>query len=479
MDRRKRGTKRPLSLGELEEIAAQFGEQSFSESDGSDDVYAPSETDDDDVVSESDTEDNDGGNSARTDNPNGVIVPNVAVEVHPKSEERNASDTSTSYILWSEPDSTFVPKYTIPDKRSCKLHSDIKTNLTSLEYFKKTFPSSLYMYIAQCTNERLEIFKKEKKNKRLSIRETDRGEIQIVIGCMLVMSYNHAPSFSNYWSTHSVIGKSVYPKGYITRQIQGSCIKNGTFKKCRQDSSYQSIDESMTKFKGRFFTSVTLLQSLKYPALGTCMANRKNLPKINDKLSRGESIFKCSSTGLMFAKWQDTKEVLMLSNCHNDIIVTVQKTMKDGSKSDVSCPEMISFYREIMGGVDLADQMAGLYDLDRKSSKWWKKVFYRLIMMAAVNAWILSNEVNGRKTSFLNFLVPLAEQLIAEGCKTASVQRSCKKGRISKRRKSFRNVSMHLPVEGSTRRRCSRCSDAKKQTRTKTMCKECQIPLCK
>ncbi|GLV33473.1 hypothetical protein CBL_20210 [Carabus blaptoides fortunei] len=189
MDRRKRGTKRPLSLGELEEIAAQFGEQSFSESDGSDDVYAPSETDDDDVVSESDTEDNDGGNSARTDNPNGVLVPNVAVEVHPKSEERNASDTSTSYILWSEPDSTFVPKYTIPDKRSCKLHSDIKTNLTSLEYFKKTFPSSLYMYIAQCTNERLEIFKKEKKNKRLSIRETDRGEIQIgfpatsVAGC--------------------------------------------------------------------------------------------------------------------------------------------------------------------------------------------------------------------------------------------------------------------------------------------------------
>ena len=28
-----------------------------------------------------------------------------------------------------------------------------------------------------------------------------------------------------------------------------------------------------------------------------------------------------------------------------------------------------------MGDVDLADQIAGLYDLERKSLTWWKKVF--------------------------------------------------------------------------------------------------------
>ena len=28
-----------------------------------------------------------------------------------------------------------------------------------------------------------------------------------------------------------------------------------------------------------------------------------------------------------------------------------------------------------MGGVDLADQIAGLYELDRKSLKCWKKAF--------------------------------------------------------------------------------------------------------
>ena len=85
--------------------------------------------------------------------------------------------------------------------------------------------------------------------------------------------------------------------------------------------------------------------------------------------------------------------------------------MKDGSKCDITCPEMISFYRQIMGGVDLTDQVVGLYDLDRK---WWKKVFYRLFMMAIVNSWIIYNESQNKRTPLIQFLVPLAEEMIAE-----------------------------------------------------------------
>jgi len=46
-----------------------------------------------------------------------------------------------------------------------------------------------------------------------------------------------------------------------------------------------------------------------------------------------------------------------------------------------------------MGGVDLADQIAGLYDLDRKSLKWWKKVFYRFLLFAVVNSWVVHKEL--------------------------------------------------------------------------------------
>ena len=224
------------------------------------------------------------------------------------------------------------------------------------------------------------------------------------------------------------------------------CLKH-TFQRCRQDSSFQSIDESMTKFKGRstfkqylpmkpvkrgiklwmrcdalteytcemnvyagkegspnpvgtlgervvgafistiketyvtlafdrLFTSVNLMDTLQFGAVGTYNATRKNLPKAALHLEKRESGFKCNNNRTLFARWRDTKKVILLSNCHNESSSSIQKKNKDGSGRWVSCPEAIQSYRKIMGGVDLADQISGLYDLDRKSLKWWKKVFY-------------------------------------------------------------------------------------------------------
>lgn len=66
----------------------------------------------------------------------------------------------------------------------------------------------------------------------------------------------------------------------------------------------------------RFFTSVNLLETLNYAALGTCMTSRKNLSTMEGKLQWGQSAFRCTATGLLCVKWQDTKEVLLMSNCH-------------------------------------------------------------------------------------------------------------------------------------------------------------------
>lgn len=68
-----------------------------------------------------------------------------------------------------------------------------------------------------------------------------------------------------------------------------------------------------------------------------------------------------------------------------------------------------------MGGVDSADQLSGMYELDRKSQKWWKKVFYRLVMMSAVHSWIIYVNLHRKMEPFIDFLVLLAEALIAEG----------------------------------------------------------------
>ena len=118
-------------------------------------------------------------------------------------------------------------------------------------------------------------FQKAKK-KRKKIAPTDAHEIMKLFGGFFIMSYNRLPSINNYWSKHKSMGNSLMKSEFsrdrfklITSKLyvaepdksqQASklhyleelllCLKS-TFMKYRQNSSFQSIDESMTKFKGR------------------------------------------------------------------------------------------------------------------------------------------------------------------------------------------------------------------------------------
>ena len=342
----------------------------------------------------------------------------------------------------------------------------------------------------------------------------------------------------------SSAGKVYYMEDLI------ECLKH-TFQRCLQDSSFQSINESMTKFKARstleqylpmkpikrgiklwmicdaltrytydmnvyagkedspslfgtlgervvgalvstiketdvtlafdrFFTSVNLMDTLQFGAVGTCNAARKNLPKAAQRLEKGESEFKCNNNKTLLARWRDTKEVILLSNCHNESSSPIRKKNKDGSRRWVSCPEAIQFYRKIIGSVDLADQIAGLYDLDRESQKWWKKVFYRCLMFSIVNSWVVCKQLQRPPNKpFLDFLSELAEALIAKGQEHNPVKRALRPGRKSILVNKMADVGKHLPIEGTTRRRCVGCSSRGKETCTKTLCRQCDSPYCK
>ncbi|GFY45837.1 piggyBac transposable element-derived protein 4 [Trichonephila inaurata madagascariensis] len=118
----------------------------------------------------------------------------------------------------------------------------------------------------------------------------------------------------------------------------------------------------------------------------------------------------------------------------------VNLSMKDGSKEESECPVAIEFYNKIMGDVDLSDQMANVYELDLKSCKWWKKVFFRLLMKAVVNSWIAYCELKHRKTPLLDFIVPLAEALMSSGKLSAQYQRRRGTGRPSKTSRSLLTI---------------------------------------
>ncbi|GFY56068.1 piggyBac transposable element-derived protein 4 [Trichonephila inaurata madagascariensis] len=103
------------------------------------------------------------------------------------------------------------------------------------------------------------------------------------------------------------------------------------------------------------------------------------------------------------------------SNCLLPDITTVERTQRDGKKEKTECPVAIADYNKIMGGVELSDQKVSPYDFDRKSTKWWKKVFYEVFMTAVVNAYILFQESKQGKIHLLQFIVPLAEAMMMKG----------------------------------------------------------------
>ncbi|KAG4079222.1 hypothetical protein HA402_012658 [Bradysia odoriphaga] len=218
---------------------------------------------------------------------------------------------------------------------------------------------------------------------------------------------------------------------------------------------------------------------MPFPCFGTVMTNRKNLPKITDKLKRGESKSMCIlDDGIICYKWQDTKEVTLLSNCHSHVIETANRKQKDGSIKTLDCPQAITSYNQFMGGVDKADQYSTTYEVDRKSNKWWKRVFHRLLMIAVSNAWILYKQLKkADDLPLIDFLIPLAKAVTAVGKSGAKHQRKSSSGRPSKRAKLFINVG-HQPIEGPTQRRCRLCAMKKIQSRTKWLCNTCDEPLC-
>ena len=371
--------------------------------------------------------------------------------------------------------------------------------------------------------------------------ETDMYEILAVLGVITIMGYNKLPSFQNYWSQEESLGNTVIKKAlsrerctlllskmyynipekpvgaskiYYLEEVV-NCFKK-TFPSMRSESPYQAVDESMAKFKGRsslkqymplkpikrgikfwercdsdtgYIYDLNIYQGKESGAVdgtacvGTYMANRKDTPKFEEEqLERGEARFLKNSRSIVATKWRDTKDVYVLSNCHSDNMTKTKRKLKTGESKEFDCPDMIQFYNTHMGGVDLSDQQVILYDFDRKSQKWWRKGFYKLLNSAMVNSWIIFNDISGTRKkshkSLLQFLVPLAEQIIRAGMANTKVKkRVFKDGRLSKRAKLMVNVGDHMPSFAKQRRRCKMCTENERERRTTQYCLACNIPL--
>jgi len=95
--------------------------------------------------------------------------------------------------------------------------------------------------------------------------------------------------------------------------------------------------------------------------------------------------------------------------------VTVKRRTKDGTQEEVNCPPCLPDYQAYMHGVDRGDRLMSYYNVGRRSTKWWKRIFAYLIEVACLNAYVLRTHGQTgqrKKPSYLNFWLELLHGFI-------------------------------------------------------------------
>ena len=270
-------------------------------------------------------------------------------------------------------------------------------------------------------------------------------------------------------------------------------------------------------FFDNWFTTLDLLIYLKNRgilACGTMRANRiQGCPlqtnKDMNKAGRGAIDFKSDAeSGIVVVKWLDNNAVHIASNYVGvEPLGAVERwSPTEKKRMNIQCPQVILRYNKGMGGVDLADMFISLYRINMKTRRWYIKIFWHLVDIAKVNAWILYRRhrkqleiPKKQELPLLDFVLEISEGLISSNKVVQREATSNKQGRPSKRRSSEeagpssgvkvgRKPSTPLPSNDTrydqlghwpnptkdNRSRCRFCKDGF----SKIFCSKCKVYLC-
>lgn len=124
------------------------------------------------------------------------------------------------------------------------------------------------------------------------------------------------------------------------------------------------LDDDRLKSKGyrvftdNFYSSPALFRDMLkdgFEACGTVRSNRKGIPDEvkTARLRKGETQFS-KDDSLLFMKWRDKREVMMISTFHNDTFIEKRRRTRlatDGVEV-IEKPTVVEEYNQNMGGVD-------------------------------------------------------------------------------------------------------------------------------
>jgi hypothetical protein len=144
-----------------------------------------------------------------------------------------------------------------------------------------------------------------------------------------------------------------------------------------------------------------------------------------------------------------------------------KEVKKTGDKADLQCPESIIDYNKHMGGVDRADQRKESYSLDRKSKRFWLRIFFNFLNVALSNSFILFKNRTNSHMTYLVFLSSITTALVdgnqVQKRTSPGINSNRKRNKISGRKIQFGLLNQnepHLPIIG-VRGKCAFCSTKK------------------
>jgi hypothetical protein len=199
---------------------------------------------------------------------------------------------------------------------------------------------------------------------------------------------------------------------------------------CLQEHDSQGSDllgENIVKrlsefcyFKGHnitcdnYFTTYNLAMHLfekKTTLIGTIKKNKRELHssvKINKPV--GTTDFFDNEKGVLFTIFQckKKKNVTLISTLHEKAEVTDHKSKENKRK-----PSTIHTYNYTKCGVDSVDQMTRVYSVKYPTRRWPLQIFYNMLNLTSINAWILFKKVNNTKISRRDFLTKLVDEIIS------------------------------------------------------------------
>nr|DAA80465.1 TPA_inf: Tpb6p [Tetrahymena thermophila] len=171
-------------------------------------------------------------------------------------------------------------------------------------------------------------------------------------------------------------------------------IKNYTHLLVKQLIHGQNNLQNCIIFMDNFYTSISLFEELsqnKIGAVGTVRLDRLKLNKEQKNEIKKDSLKQTGSISFMQKNmhllfWYDNnRAVKILSNC-----IGMEQVKSQNIKNPIKdIPLMVKLYNKYSHSVDKRNQLLQYYRTIRRTRKWWKTIFYRLLETSITNSYIL------------------------------------------------------------------------------------------